>query len=94
MVQKIISIICYVIAGFFLYAACLMGFINKPPYFIKIVTMSSFAILGLIVLVTGLAIERFKIWKRNGKELTDVHPHKNLRINLDSATTEGFLTSP
>ena len=65
MIRKIISIICYVIAGFFLYAVCLLGFINQPSYFTKIAVMGSFSVCSLITLAIGLAFRRFLTWKRD-----------------------------
>jgi len=65
MARKIISIICYIIAGFFLYAVCMIAFASVPQYFMKIAIMCGFSIPGLIALVIGLAIRRFRTWKRD-----------------------------
>lgn len=65
MISKITSIIFYVIAGFFLYGSCLISFFGKSPYFMKIAIMLGFSIPGLIALLIGLAIRRFRTWKRD-----------------------------
>lgn len=65
MLQKIISIICYIIAGSFLELVCIGAFVSEPRYFMKIGNMCIFSIPGLIALVIGLAIRRFRIWKRD-----------------------------
>lgn len=68
MAGKIISIIFYTIAGFFLYGSCVISFFgNSPyfPYFIKIAITCGFSIPGLIALLIGLAIRRFRTWKRD-----------------------------
>lgn len=65
MAQKIISVACYIIAGFFLYGVCFIGFLNLPPYAMKIAVMGCFSIPGLIALVIGLAVKRFLTWKRD-----------------------------
>ena len=63
MVRKIISVVCYIIAGFFLYTVCLLSFIIQPPYFMKIAIMGGFS--SLIALAIGLAFRRFLTWKRD-----------------------------
>jgi 4-amino-4-deoxy-L-arabinose transferase-like glycosyltransferase len=73
MLRKVISIICYVIAGFFLYSVNLLAFINlsfppsenKPPLWVKFAIMGVVCIPGVVALVIGLAISRFRYWKRD-----------------------------
>jgi len=73
MVRKIFSIVCYVIAGFFLYGANGLAFVNvgaiktatSPPVWMKLVLVGIFAVPGLISLLIGLAITRFQQWKRD-----------------------------
>jgi len=63
--RKVISIICYVAAGFFVYMVSLLSFINEPPVATKLGIMGVFCIPGLISLLIGLAISRFQNWKSN-----------------------------
>jgi len=63
--RKVISIICYVAAGFFVYMISFLSFINEPPVAAKLAIMGVFCIPGLISLLIGLAISRFRNWKSN-----------------------------
>lgn len=73
MARKILSIIFYVIGGFFCYAANLLAFINiaavktttTPPAWLKLLIVGIFAAPALIALLIGLAITRFQQWKRD-----------------------------
>lgn len=71
--RKILSIVFYVIAGFFLYAVNGLAFVNvaaiktatPSPAWIKLLVIGIFAGPALISLVIGLAITRFQQWKRD-----------------------------
>lgn len=63
--QKIISIICYVIAGFFLFAVSLISFFNAPHLSAKLIILSIFSIPTLIMFGLGLALRRFRTWQRD-----------------------------
>ena len=73
MVRKILSIVFYVIAGFFLYTVNVLAFVNiaaiktatPPPTWTKLVIIGTFAVPALISLLIGLAITRFQQWKRD-----------------------------
>jgi len=62
--RKVIGIIFYVIAGFFIYMVCLLSFINEPNLE-KWGIVAGFTILALLFLSIGLAVNRFKNWKRH-----------------------------
>jgi hypothetical protein len=72
-VRKILSIVFYVIAGFFLYAVDLLAFVNTAAIktatplsaWMKLVVIGTFAVPALISLLIGLAITRFQRWKRD-----------------------------
>jgi hypothetical protein len=63
--RKLISIICYVISGFFFYNVCVLAFVNEPPVLAKFAIMGGFCIPALIALGIGLACVRFQNWKRD-----------------------------
>jgi len=63
--RKVISIICYVISGYFLYMMCFLAFVNKPWIFIKFAIVGGFGIVALLFLTIGLGFVRFYNWKRN-----------------------------
>ncbi len=64
MVFKIISILFYILGGFFVYMVCLLAFTNIPQVgAFKFAIMGGFSIPALIFLVIGAAICRFQNWK-------------------------------
>ena len=71
--RKILSIVFYVIAGFFLYMVTGLAFVNIPaiktatpsPAWMKLVVIGTFAVPALISLLIGLAVTRFQQWKRD-----------------------------
>ena len=63
MTRKVISIIFYVVAGFFAYMVSFLSFINVPSVTMKFAIIGIFCIPCLISLLTGLAISRFQNWK-------------------------------
>ena len=73
MFRKVLSIIFYVIAGFFLYSVSGVMFINvaavktttPPPAWMKLLIIGIFATPALFALLIGLAITRFQRWKRD-----------------------------
>jgi hypothetical protein len=73
MSRKILSIIFYIIAGFFCYTTTLLAFIDTaavktttpPPGWLKLVIIGIFAAPALFALLIGLAITRFQRWKRD-----------------------------
>lgn len=65
MTRKVISIIFYVISGFFFYNVCVLAFVNEPPVLTKFAIMGGFCIPALIALGIGLACARLQNWKRD-----------------------------
>jgi hypothetical protein len=64
MVRKIISTFFFILGGFFVYAVCLLAFINIPEVGVfKFAIIGGFSIPALIFLVIGAAICRFQNWK-------------------------------
>ena len=63
--RKIISIIFYVISGFFFYSVCAISFVNQPPNYAKFIIIGIFCVPALIALGIGLALSRFQNWKRD-----------------------------
>jgi hypothetical protein len=64
MVRKIISVIFYILGGFFVYMVCFLAFINIPQVgAFKFAIIGGFSIPALIFLVIGAAIYRFQNWK-------------------------------
>jgi hypothetical protein len=62
--RKVFSIILYVIAGFCVYTACLMAFINHhsmPKWGI----VTGYTVAAAIFLCGGLAVNRFQNWRRH-----------------------------
>ena len=73
MLPKTLSIFCYIVAGFFVYMIGLLAFLNprflpsgnKPPLWVKYAIVGGFCIPGVVALVIGLAVSRFRYWKRD-----------------------------
>ena len=59
-----LSISLYILAGFFVYAACGLAFVNQPPG-LKRGVVALFATPALVLLISGLASRRFRQWKRD-----------------------------
>ncbi|MDD2708275.1 MAG: hypothetical protein PHV34_09720 [Verrucomicrobiae bacterium] len=73
MARKIISIVLFVVAGFFVYAMGLLAFVNldsplftnRPPVWLKFAMVSFFFIPAVAALLLGLAVNRFQNWRRD-----------------------------
>jgi hypothetical protein len=66
--RKVISIILYVVAGFFIYMDCVLAFINEPPPLTKFGMMAGFLVPGLIAQMGGLALNQF----HNSRKITGI----------------------
>lgn len=62
--RKVSAIILYIVAGFFVYAAGLLAFVDQPPAS-KWGMIAVFSLPALVCLCAGLAINRFNRWKRD-----------------------------
>ena len=65
MIRNVLSIILNVIAGFFFYMVSLLGFISESSVNAKWVVMLGFTLPGVLALCAGLAVMRFRNWRRN-----------------------------
>ena len=63
--RKVLGILLYVVAGFFIYMVCLLAFINQSPPIAKWCIMAGFAIPAVLFLGGGLALNRFQNWRRD-----------------------------
>jgi len=61
---KVLSICLYVLAGFFVYTACLLAFVNHPAA-LKWGMVGGFTLPALVFLCIGLAVSRFRRWRRD-----------------------------
>ncbi len=62
---KVSSIILKVVAGFFFYMVCVLAFVSEPPKVLKLGILIGFSIPALIALGGGLALTRFRNWRRD-----------------------------
>jgi hypothetical protein len=65
MIRKVFSIVFFVIAGFFFYMVGLLGFVSEPSILAKWGIVLGFTSPAAIALLAGLALGRFRCWKRN-----------------------------
>ena len=65
MMRNVARVVLNVIAGFFFYMVCLLGFIDGPSIGAKWGIMFGFTIPAVISLCGGLALRRFCNWKRD-----------------------------
>ena len=65
MMRNVARVVLNVIAGFFFYMVCLLGFIDGPSIGAKWGNMFGFTIPAVISLCGGLALRRFYNWKRD-----------------------------
>lgn len=61
--RSVFSVILDIIAGFFFYMACLLGFIVLPEITAKFAIMLGSLAVAIVLLCCGLAIKRFRNWK-------------------------------
>lgn len=61
MARRLASIICYVMAGFFVYMVCLLSFVSEVPA--KYVMVGVFSTPAVAFMAGGLAISRGKGWR-------------------------------
>ena len=73
MTRKVISVIFYVVAGFFLYMVSLLAFVNisslpsasRSSALVKYAVMGAFSIPAVVAFMIGLLLSRFRHWKRD-----------------------------
>lgn len=63
--SKPISIVCYVVAGFFVYTIMILSFVNEPPALAKIAIMGVFAVPAALSFLIGLSASRYTHWQRD-----------------------------
>jgi len=63
--RKVFSIVLNIIAGFFFYVVSLSGFKNETAAGAKWGIMICFTVLAVLALCAGLALKRFRNWKRD-----------------------------
>jgi hypothetical protein len=64
MLRKVLSIVSFVISGFFLYISIIMAFVRVPYFGEKLATIGIFLIPMLLTLFIGLALRSFTQWQR------------------------------
>jgi hypothetical protein len=62
-VRTVFSIVCGVIAGFFVYMVSLLSFIDMPPATAKFLIIGGFAVPLVVFLLAAIALARFRKWK-------------------------------
>jgi len=65
MIRNVLSIIVYVVAGFFLYVVGLIGFVVEPSTIAKLGIMFGFVLPAVVALFVGFALRKFRRWKRD-----------------------------
>ncbi len=63
--RQVLSIIFYCVAGFFVYMVGLLAFISGLPHLEKWAFVGGLSVPGVISLLIGLAIGRFRNWRRS-----------------------------
>jgi len=64
--RKMFSVLCYIVAGFFIHTVILFSFINDPKIGAgKFAVMGVFAVPALGSLLAGLGLSRFRHWRRD-----------------------------
>ena len=63
--RKVIGILLYIVAGFFVYMVCLLAFVNQTPPIAKWGIVAGFSIPAALFLFGGLAVTRFQNWRRD-----------------------------
>lgn len=63
--RRFCSIVLEVIAGFFLFIVTLLAFMSEVPAGWKALTLVLFLLPAVVVMAIGLALMRFRYWKRD-----------------------------
>ncbi len=64
-VGPVFSILCYSVAGFFLYIVMVLSFVNAVPLAAKYTLIGVFAAIALVGLLLGLLATVFARWQRD-----------------------------
>jgi hypothetical protein len=62
-VRRAFSIVCKVIAGFFVYMVGLLSLADMPPVTTKFLIVGGFSVPAVVFLLIALALDRFRRWK-------------------------------
>ncbi len=67
MIRKVISVIFYVVTGYFLFMISILSFFKTPavPVFAKFIIIGVCLIPLLVCMFIGLAVSQFQNWKRD-----------------------------
>jgi hypothetical protein len=63
LLRKIISVVLYVLAGFFVYAACFASFIGVGSAIAKILCLAGIFSVAMIFMCIAASLHRFEKWK-------------------------------
>jgi len=63
--SKTLSIICYVVAGFFVCMIMTISFFNEPPASARLAIMGVFAVPATICLLLGMYLSPYTRWQRD-----------------------------
>jgi hypothetical protein len=63
--RKVCSVVCHVVAGFFIYMLSVLAFVSGFPAFGKTLMLAGFSVPAIIALAIGLAFTGFRRWKRD-----------------------------
>lgn len=63
--RSVLSVVLNVVAGFFFYMVSLLGFVHAPTAGAKWGIVLGFTIPAVLAQCSGLALRRFRNWKRN-----------------------------
>ena len=62
--RKVLGIVFYILAGFFVYVVCISAFVNKAAI-AKWTIIGGISLPALVFLCIGLAVNRFQRWRRD-----------------------------
>ncbi len=60
MMKRVASVLCYIVAGFFVYLVAMLAFITSPSVGFKLALMAGFSVPGVIAMIVGLALSEFR----------------------------------
>lgn len=63
--RKALGIVFYALAGFFVYAVCLLSFMNEEHTMVKWLIIAVFSLPAVAFLFIGLSLNRYLKWRRD-----------------------------